>query len=181
MADHGINIKVTSQGVDDLVQVFEKLPAKVALRPLRATLRKAAEPLKLEVQKNLPAKFRELEQAVTTKNMRSFAGVKTGIYTKRVVVELNGPKGTRVQFDAYYPLYWHNYGTLERRDPTHKFTKPVRHMVHRFPGIHAQRFIQKSYDSKFGEVVKYAEENLLKDAEAYVDRATNRFLKKQVV
>jgi hypothetical protein len=52
---------------------------------------------------------------------------------------------------------------------------------HLSPGIHPRRFIQKAYESKAGEVVKYAEDHLLSDAEKFLDRNANRFLKKQVV
>lgn len=52
---------------------------------------------------------------------------------------------------------------------------------HLSPGIHPRRFIQKAYDSKGAEVVKYAEDNLLKDAEKFLDRNSKRFIQKQVV
>lgn len=178
---NGIRISVKTEGVSDLIETLERLPAKVAIRPLRATLRKAAKPLEMEAKNNLPAKVSELKSVITTKNMRSFAGVKTGVYTKRAVVML-GNEGRKVQYDAYYLLYWLNYGTLSRRDPTHKFQSVVRsRKEHLSPGIHPRRFIQKAYDSKGAEVVKYAEDNLLKDAEKFLDRNSKRFIQKQVV
>ena len=174
---NGINIRVESEGTRELLEILDKLPVKVGIKVLQPVLRKAARPLQEEVKQNLPEQFKSLDRAVITRNMRSFAGVKTGIYTKRVVVYLRGAKGTNVEFDAYYPLYWHNYGTLGRRDPTHKFTKPVSTKAHKFPGIRPLRFIQKAYDERFREVVQYAEDNLLKEAEKYLDRASARYIK----
>ena len=78
MAEGGIQIRVESQGIDELKEIFDKLPAKVAKRPLQSTLRRAAKPLEQEVKNTLPVRLKDMGQAVTTKNMRSFAGVKTG-------------------------------------------------------------------------------------------------------
>lgn len=181
MAEGGIQIRVESQGIDELKEIFDKLPTKVAKRPLQSTLRRAAKPLEQEVKNTLPVRLKDMGQAVTTKNMRSFAGVKTGVYTKRVAVTL-GSEGKEKQWDAYYLLYWHNYGTLSRRDPSHTFQKKVNiRKSHLSPGIHPRRFIQKAYESKAAEVVAYAEAHLLADAEKFLDRNSNRFLQKQVV
>ena len=179
--ESGIRINVKSEGVQELIETLERLPAKVAMRPLRATLRKAAKPLEQEAKNNLPAKLSELKPVITTKNMRSFAGVKTGVYTKRAVVML-GENGRKVEYDAYYLIYWLNYGTLSRREPTHKFQSPVRmRKKHLSPGINPRRFIQKAYDSRGAEVVAYAEANLLKDAEKFLDRQSTKYLQKTVV
>lgn len=177
-AGSGIQITVQSEGVDDLIQVLDQLPAKVAMRPLKQTLKKAAKPLETELKNTLPVKLSDLKQAITTKVMRSFPGVKTGIYTKRVVVML-GKEGSEVEFDAYYPLYWHNYGTLYRRDPTHQFQTAVRtRKNHLSNGIAPRRFVQRAYDNRFAEVVYYAETHLLADAEKFLDRNSGRYLKK---
>lgn len=179
--ESGIRINVKSEGVQELIETLDKLPPKVAMRPLRSTLRKAAKPLEQEAKNNLPAKLSELKPVITTKNMRSFAGVKTGVYTKRAVVML-GQDERKVEYDAYYLIYWLNYGTLSRRDPTHKFQSPVRmRQKHLSPGINPRRFIQKAYDSRGAEVVAYAEANLLKDAEKFLDRQSTKYLQKTVV
>jgi len=177
MEPNGIHINVKSEGVAETMEILSKLPAKVAKRPLQSTLRRAAKPLEREVQQNLPQKVSELKKAITTKNMRSLPAVKTGIYTKRVMVQLRDGRN----YDAYYPLYWLNYGTLERRDPTHQFQKPVRRTRHLLAGIRPQRFVQKSYDNVFREVVEYAEANLLKDAEKFLDQQSNKMFKQTKV
>lgn len=177
----GIQINVKTEGVEDLIEVLEKLPPKVAMRPLKQTLKRAAKPLEQEAKNTLPVKLSDLKQAITTKVMRSIPAVKTGVYTKRVVVMLPH-KGKEIEWDAYYLLYWHNYGTLYRRDPNHYFQKPVNiRKEHLSGGINPKKFIQKAYDNRFAEVVAYAEAHLLADAEKFLDRNSKRFIQKQVV
>ena len=143
MAEGGIQIRVESQGIDELKEIFDKLPAKVAKRPLQSTLRRAAKPLEQEVKNTLPVRLKDMGQAVTTKNMRSFAGVKTGVYTKRVAVMI-GSEGKEKQWDAYYLLYWHNlWDPLQARPITQ--TKKGKNIQEPFipRPIHPRRFIQK--------------------------------------
>lgn len=179
--ESGIRINVKSEGVQELIETLERLPPKVAMRPLKQTLKRAAKPLEQEAKNTLPVKLSDLKQAITTKVMRSIPAVKTGVYTKRVVVMLPH-KGKEIEWDAYYLLYWHNYGTLYRRDPNHYFQKPVNiRKEHLSGGINPKKFIQKAYDNRFAEVVAYAEAHLLADAEKFLERNSKRFIQKQVV
>lgn len=130
-------------GDDELQQIFEKMPARYAKKPVTATFRKGANEYNRALKANMPGSMSAMKKLVKVKVSKrgisviagAFANV--GTYTKS-----NGQ-----QFDAFYLLYWSNYGTLANRHPAHKFDRPRKRISANWQGgIKPQLFAERAWE-----------------------------------
>ena len=155
-----MNTTFQIKGDDNLLRIIKGLPEKIAKKPIQKTFRKAAIPYKARILGNIPSKLVELKKAVTVKNM-SGAAIKVGPYAKKIKVKISGVQSA---VDAYFPLYWHNYGTYEERDPEHQFKRARKaRTANRKGGTRPLNFIERAWESTKNRVQGIVERDLLKN------------------
>lgn len=128
-------------GVDAAIKILNQYPNKIK-KEVRASMRFAGNKLKRKIINNSPASVKKI---VKTK-------VKLGKDTSAITVGMFRKSNA----ELYDKALWLNYGTLEGRDPNHKFLKPInKNITHRGTGVQHRNF----YD----EAVAGAEESLQKN------------------
>ena len=131
-------------GDDKLREMIKKFDYSKQRSIIVKSFRTGSKPLLAKEKAMVPAKFSAARKAVMIKTMRGPA-VKVGPYFNRVQVKLRGSKEA---IDAYYPLYWANYGTLENRDDNHKFKRSrKRNSAHWRGGMRPLNFIEKAWEA----------------------------------
>lgn len=142
----------------DLEKIFQQLPMEFAKAPIQSTFRTAVKPFIDEAQRNVPVKMQSIASAIGVKNNKT-ASILAGVRLKRMYVMLSDGR----KYDAYYPLYWKNYGTLDKRDPLHKFDKARRKKSANWQGgINAGRFMESSWEATKDKVGALITKNLAK-------------------
>lgn len=143
----------------DIEAIFAQMPEQFAKAPIQSTLRTAVKPFITEIGRNLPPNFEGYERTIAIKNNRS-ASILAGIQNKRMYVML-GEGDKQKRWDAFYPLYWMNYGTLENRHPLHRFDKPRRDVSKKWKGgIKPLMFMQLSWDNTSEVIEQLIKKNL---------------------
>ena len=153
-------ITVEFTGVENLDQIFEKLPQKYAKKPVIAAMKKGASIFTKDLRLNTPKKSGVTRRAI---------GVKAGKGTTITVGFRTGGS----YMPAWFKAYWSNYGTLENRDSSHSFVKG------RLPksrswngGIRPLRFVEASWNRTQGRVEKTIMDNLKSETDKLLDKYT---------
>jgi len=170
-AKHGRSNPVTIEfsGVENLQEIFNKLPEKYAKKPVQAAFRKAAKPFITAVKSSLPSRLSSLKKIISIVNNKG-AGITAGVLSKKGSVTLKDGR----DYDAFFPVYWSNYGTYANRDPSHDFVqKRKAKTASRRGGIVPLRFVEKSWD----QTKVQAEEIALKE----MVTQTEKFLQKYAI
>lgn len=113
---------ITITGLDDCLKLFDNAPenvVKAARKAMATASRKAA----TNVRRRIPKRFSSLVRSrVTNKGkINSVFGLFNGHQSNGRQANPERP------IDDWFKAYWQNYGTLEGRDPTHHFDRPVNH------------------------------------------------------
>ncbi|HNX11606.1 MAG TPA: hypothetical protein PKH68_01330 [Paludibacteraceae bacterium] len=167
MAKQPVTIEFT--GTENIQEIFNKLPEQYAKKPVQAAFRKAAKPFIAAVRSNLPSRLSSLQKIINVVNNKS-AGITAGVLSKKAMVTLKDKR----EYDAFFPVYWSNYGTYSRRDASHKFTqKRKAKTANRKGGIVPLRFVEKSWDQTKAQVEEIAQRELITQ--------TDKFLKKHAI
>jgi len=152
------------EGADSLVAIFREYPEKGYRRPIIAAFRKAAEPVKRAMIRNLPGNLRGLRKAVKIKPGRGLS-LAVGIFARQGVYR----NSRGVDFDPYNIAYWHNYGTMANRDPEHNFSKPrSRKTANRRGGIKPLRFVEKGWEESKNEAQNAFEKKAQEELEKFL-------------
>lgn len=104
------------EGIDEALRAIDRAPEEL-LKLNTAAMRKAAQATLREVKGKLPARWRKLAGAKVSKAFDGHTLARVGLY--------NNGAGDRKSMD-WFKAYWKNYGTLKRRDPSHRFDSPVK-------------------------------------------------------
>lgn len=112
----GDNVKI--QGLDDLTKIAN--PKQLKSAALAALSSGATEPKK-GVRNAMPASLKKFKTILKHKRVKNstLPMVEVGFFGK--VMQYVNRRG--VQWDAFMILYWHNYGTLSKRDSGHSFDR----------------------------------------------------------
>lgn len=154
MATPAIHMDISD--AEQLVSFLETLPSKVAKKPLVAILRKGANEVKKELRRELPSNLKKFKTIIGAKATRgNYAGLTVGYYGKKVYfVNRRG-----VKWDSYMMVYWANYGTLSKRDASHKFKKSRRAVSARWKGgIRSNNFVERGMERGTPKAEKKIEE-----------------------
>lgn len=150
----------------DIEKIFQQLPMEFVKAPIQSTFRTAVKPFIDEAQKNVPEKMKSISSAIGVKNNKT-ASILAGVRLKRMYVMLRDGRN----YDAYYPLYWKNYGTLDKRDPLHKFDKARRRKsVNWKGGINAGRFMETSWETTKDKVGQLISKTLAKRVVKFLEK-----------
>ena len=113
----GIRIK----GVSEVLRTFDEAPDEL-VKAVKKALRKACAGEVRNLRKSVPDSFRQLPKS-SVKVMRSGnVSALFGLFLDRKWQDESGRVGP-----DWFHAYWKNYGTLQGRDPSHRFETPVRH------------------------------------------------------
>jgi hypothetical protein len=164
MAKQPVTIEFT--GTENLQEIFNKLPEQYAKKPVQAAFRKAAKPFVAAVRSNLPSRLSSLQKIINVVNNKS-AGITAGVLSKKAMVTLKDKR----EYDAFFPVYWSNYGTYARRDPGHKFAqKRKAKTANRKGGIVPLRFVEKSWDQTKAQVEEIAQRELITQTDKFLQK-----------
>lgn len=164
MAKQPVTIEFT--GVENLQEIFNKLPEKYAKKPVQAAMRKAAKPFITATKSNLPSRLSSLKKIISIVNNKG-AGITAGVLSKKGMVTLKDKKN----YDAFFPVYWSNYGTYANRDSSHKFVqKRKAKTANRRGGIVPLRFVEKSWDATKAQAEEIAQKELVTQTEKYLQK-----------
>ena len=105
------------EGMSDLLRTFEGAPKEV-LKSVAKAMRKAGAETARNMRANVPRSFKRLVKSkVTTSRLTGNLAGGIGLYKGKT-------EGNEIP--EWFKAYWKNYGTLQRRDPSHIFDRPVK-------------------------------------------------------
>lgn len=112
----GAAIKI--EGLDDCLKMFENAP-KRELKICQKAMKDASRQVVKSIKRGCGA-FGKMAAAKVKKARDGGLSATIGLFNKE-----GGRDGGKVP--NWFKAYWANYGTLEGRDPNHKFQYPVKH------------------------------------------------------
>lgn len=147
------SIKV--EGVSRVLRSLDQAPSnlmKIAKNALKAGAKATAS----QIKSGVPDRWSGLTKTKVGKTFRGELYASAGLRSKGHRTEQN-----KTEVDDWFKAYWANYGTLENRDPNHRFANPVRRMTSAVAqrrrnrrGQKAQNFFERAvsgWDSTFME------------------------------
>lgn len=164
MAKNSVTIEFT--GAENLQQIFNKLPGQYSKKPVQAAFRKGAAPFIKTLRSNIPPRLKKVSKAISIKNGKG-AYITAGIQSKIIGIQLND-KNT---YDAYFPLYWSNYGTLTRRDSSHQFKNKIKdRSAKRRGGIRPLLFVERSWEQTKQQAETIIQKELVTQTEKFLQK-----------
>jgi hypothetical protein len=113
---------ITITGLDDCLKFFDNLPENV-VRATRNAMRDGGRATARQIRQRVPKRWTRLVKSKVTNKGNLYATI--GMFNGHQA-QGNQPKG-KAPVDDWFKMYWLNYGTLEGRDPSHQFDRPVKH------------------------------------------------------
>lgn len=121
-------------GVDDVIKIIENSPAAV-YNMTKKSFRDAGKVGRKMIYSKAPKHFRKLVKYTIYDNQKENIVLGIG-YLPKSKLNIGG-------ISMYRVAYWHNYGTLTRRDPSHQFLNPIKKIKRRNNiGQHHQNFFE---------------------------------------
>ena len=149
-------------GLDDCLKCFDQAPNNL-LNVIKTALREGGKEAAKEIRKAMPRRFKRLVSCKVVK------GSLSGDWSA-LVGAFNKAKSGTDEPDDWYKAYWKNYGTLTKRDQSHKFDFPIKKLSHKRRnevGQPAEKFYdraigpaQEAFLRKFQDSVKSQEDKL---------------------
>lgn len=114
----------------------------------------------------MPPALKKVSKAIAIKNGKG-ATISAGIQSKIIGIQLND-KNT---YDAYFPLYWSNYGTLTRRDTTHQFKNKIKaQSANRRGGVRPLLFVERSWEQTKAQSEQIIQKELVTQTEKFLKK-----------
>ncbi len=115
-------------GLKAVLAAFDNAPKEMR-KACRKALASAARVTARDIRKKIPARWRRLvkSKAKESKGHKLYANA--GLYFSATAVGGHQPKmygGTGDGISDWFKAYWLNYGTLNGRDPFHRFERKVK-------------------------------------------------------
>lgn len=159
-------------GYDNIVNIMRKMPEDGYRKPVIAAFRKAAAPVRDAMVKNLPSNLKKLKKVIKIKpgkgksiTLAVGAFANQGMYRNR--------RGQN--WDPYMLLYWHNYGTLQGRDPNHSFKYKIRRTsAKKTGGLRAGLFFERAVETSMPQAEKIFEKAYAEEHEKFLMREAAR-------
>ncbi len=110
------------EGLEDVLRMFDGAPKELQ-KAARKAMASAARKVAAQFRRRIPPRWMRLIKSKAKMSRGGDLYATMGLYNGK---EAGGrqPKGKRVS--DWFKAYWADYGTLERRDPHHKFDYPVK-------------------------------------------------------
>nr|DAM80531.1 MAG TPA: hypothetical protein [Caudoviricetes sp.] len=109
-------------GVEDVLRMFDGAPKelqKAGKKAMASAGRKVAAKLKRQI----PSRWKKLIKSKAKMSRDGNFWAVMGLYNGH---EAQGHQPDGKKVSDWFKAYWADYGTLERRDPNHKFDSPVK-------------------------------------------------------
>lgn len=158
----------TIEGLDKCLRDLDKAPAEV-VEATKKSLQSASRATVRVMRTRVPSRWAALLKYKVSKLQDGSLNACYGLF--------NNHQATGSNPDAWdwFKAYWNNYGTLEGRDPSHRFERPVkpakqaaaRNRRNR-KGIHHQNF--------FEDAARGSEQTFMTAFEAALDKNTENIL-----
>lgn len=152
--------RVRIDGIDDVMREFERAPGEILKASLKAS-RAAARDTAKSIKKRIPSRWAKLTSSKVKKSREGQVYGSIGLFNR---------EGRGNNIPDWFKAYWFNYGTLEGRDPSHRFDNPVRkaHTVvarrnKNKGGIKAQNFFEHALAGWEDTFAKAFQERLEKE------------------
>ena len=148
-------------GDKELLKILREFPENGYRKPLMASFRKAALPVKKAMIAGLPASIRPLKSAIKAVPYKGKEPeLAVGAFNKGMVYQ--NSRGQN--WSPYMIIYWHNYGTYENRTGEHQFSNARKKVSSlRRGGIKGGLFIEKAWESSKAQAQKIFEETIDKE------------------
>ena len=111
---------VRIEGVSDVLRMFDKAPDEL-LKDCKKAIRKACTAEARNLKKAVPEARDMVKSSVKARKSGDITGV-FGMFLDNKVQGNDGRVG-----EKWFHQYWKNYGTLQGRDPSHRFDQPIKH------------------------------------------------------
>jgi hypothetical protein len=146
------------KGADRFMEILKEYPEMGYKRPVMIGFRKAALPVKKAMISNLPSYIKDLKKYIKIKQGKGKSlTMSVGSFGRQTVYQ--NSKGQ--EWDPYQLFYWHNYGTLARRDPGHFFQNSRRKTSRGWKGgITPRLFFEKAWEQSKAEAQKAFEKSV---------------------
>lgn len=162
---------LTLTGMDNLRRIFKDYPEKGYRQPVITAFRKAAAPVRSAMLQKLPANLKPAKKALKVKPGKGksmtlavgfFAG--QGIWVNR--------KGQKR--DPWQLLYWHNYGTLQKRtaiSSLHTFKTPRKQKTASWSGgIGPGFFVEKAWEQSKAAAQTAFEKSFEEESKRFLEK-----------
>lgn len=161
---------VRIEGVEDCLRMFERFPDNM-LKIENVAMRSASKAVAKHIRKAIPKRWRRLVKYKVYNVRRggdTYALI--GLYNRKEVAG-HQPEGKDPTFD-WFKAYWANYGTLTKRDRSHKFKYPIKKNAERRneKGQPAQKFVETAINGWEDIYISEFENSLKKQEDMLYDR-----------
>ena len=112
---------LTITGLDDCLKFFDNLPENV-VKATRNAMRDGGRAVARQIRQRVPKRWTRLVKSKVTNKGKLYVTI--GMFNGHQV-QGNQPEGKDPVYD-WFKMYWQNYGTLEGRDPSHEFDRPIK-------------------------------------------------------
>lgn len=155
------------EGVDECLKTLDALPER-AVKVAKKAMRKGAAAAAKTIKAKIPARYKKLVKSRVGTLPDGNPWARAGLYGASVA---QGSKKADLGFQ-WFKAYWANYGTLSRRDPTHRFAnkiKPKSDTRRNNVGQPAQNFFEAATQSGWQEAFfnAFVEEMKKREKELY--------------
>lgn len=162
------NARVRVEGVEQLTAALNKLQYGEADKAVKAAMTDAAKQAVKDLKVAMPKKMFKQLAKYKFKQGRKLKFITIGLADKKKTLPQVGyPNTTGNNKRVWSIAYWLNYGTLNRRDQSHKFTEPIKQRsVNSRRGVRPQKFFESAMPTVEQTYVKAFEsalENRTKD------------------
>lgn len=155
-------------GDKELLKMFKDFPEGGYRKPILASFRKAAVPVKKAMIAGLPPNIAAMKKAIKVvpyKGKDPELGV--GAFKKGMMYQ--NRRGQN--WNPYMLIYWFNYGTLSKRASDHQFLKARTKKSSGWKGgIEAGKFIEKAWESNKDQALKIFEETVDKEIVKFFEK-----------
>lgn len=160
--------RVRVEGVEQLTAALNKLQYGEADKAVKAAMTDAAKQAVKDLKVAMPKKMFKQLAKYKFKQGRKLKFITIGLADKKKTLPQVGyPNTTGNNKRVWSIAYWLNYGTLNRRDQSHKFTEPIKQRsVNSRRGVRPQKFFESAMPTVEQTYVKAFEsalENRTKD------------------
>lgn len=104
-------------GVAEMARAFDKAPGNMA-KAVKTAMRSGANAVARKIRTGVPSDWSELAKAKVGVTRRGSVYAAAGLRNKKTSSSSEIPK--------WFKAYWANYGTLQKRDPGHRFDNPIK-------------------------------------------------------
>lgn len=138
--------RVRVEGVEQLTAALNKLQYGEADKAVKAAMTDAAKQAVKDLKVAMPKKMFKQLAKYKFKQGRKLKFITIGLADKKKTLPQVGyPNTTGNNKRVWSIAYWLNYGTLNRRDQSHKFTEPIKQRsVNSRRGVRPQKFFESA-------------------------------------